>query len=244
VHNRRLCEQELESAVVNLEPGLNARLFPWLQPGSPERRPRGAIRWPGGHTFLMWPTSDCRDSQAPLDCAMFLLKAPLPRIPRQPVVGHIKTVWPSGSYRLSRLSASSGGPGCSQGKKRVFKPNSNLTTIASSSCSNNLELRLANSPPTPHQRLHSGHWIFYDLLPRHRGGYVPTAPSGRQMGHIRTGQFKKYGVRRSKTAIRPARRRWCRCEDPRTSTTKKMIRSTINTGPRQKGIGLQLVFVA
>jgi hypothetical protein len=30
---------------------------------------------------------------------------------------------------LSRLSTSSGEPGCSQGKKRAFKPDSKLTTI-------------------------------------------------------------------------------------------------------------------
>ena len=48
------------------------------------------------------------------------------------------------------------------------------------------------APPgqfSPHKRLHSGHGILYDHSPRHRGDYVPTAPSGRQMGHIRTGQL-------------------------------------------------------
>ncbi len=146
MHNRRLCEQELESIVVNLESGLKARFLPWLQPGSPEEADRRDKRARGAHSFnvaherLPWHT------RAPelLDCALFLLKAP-PRTPRQPVVGHIKKVCPSGrlisyrpSYLLSRLSASSGGPGCSQGKKRVFKTGSNLTTIASSSCPNNL----------------------------------------------------------------------------------------------------------
>ena len=60
-----------------------------------------------------------------------------PCVPRQSLVGHIKKVCPR-RPSLSRLSASSGEPGCSQGKKRVFKTGSNLTTIASSSCSHNL----------------------------------------------------------------------------------------------------------
>jgi hypothetical protein len=40
VHNQRLCEQELESIVVNLESGLKARFLPWLQSGSPEEADR------------------------------------------------------------------------------------------------------------------------------------------------------------------------------------------------------------
>jgi hypothetical protein len=54
VHNRRLCEQELESIVVRLESGLKARFLPWLHPGSPEEAdsPIGAIRWPERATLF------------------------------------------------------------------------------------------------------------------------------------------------------------------------------------------------
>ena len=59
----------------------------------------GALRTkegPRGHTFFMWPTSDCLGTQGPLEFALFLLNAP-PRTPRRPVVGHIvKKVCPSG----------------------------------------------------------------------------------------------------------------------------------------------------
>jgi hypothetical protein len=58
---------------------------------------------------------------------------------RLSLVGHIKRVCPPRPV-LSRLSASSGEPGCIQGKKRAFKPDSKLTTIDSSSCSHNLRL--------------------------------------------------------------------------------------------------------
>jgi hypothetical protein len=84
----------------------------------------------GGHTFLMWPTSDCLDSQGPLDCAVFLLKAPLGYQGSRSWATLTNCAPPA---VLSRLSASSGEPGCSQGKKRVF-----ITTNASSSCSNSL----------------------------------------------------------------------------------------------------------
>jgi hypothetical protein len=60
------------------------------------RRPIGAIRRPGGHTFLMWPTSDCLDSQGPLDCAMFLLKAPLGYQGSRSWATIKKVWWPSG----------------------------------------------------------------------------------------------------------------------------------------------------
>jgi hypothetical protein len=75
------------------------------------------------------------DSQGPLDCAMFLLKAPLGYQGSRSWATFKKCAPPA---VLSRQSASSGGPGCSQGKKRVFKTGSNLRTIASSFCSNNL----------------------------------------------------------------------------------------------------------
>ena len=95
MHNRSLCEQELESIVVNLESGLKARFLPWLQPGPPEEADRRDKEGPRGHTFFMWPTSDCLGTQGPLEFALFLLNAP-PRTPGRPVVGHIKKVCPSG----------------------------------------------------------------------------------------------------------------------------------------------------
>jgi hypothetical protein len=54
------------------------------------------------------------------------------------IMTYVKLRAPQGTRHPKRFSASSGGPGCSQGKKRVFKTGSNLTTIASSSCSHNL----------------------------------------------------------------------------------------------------------
>ena len=62
MHNRRLCEQELESIVVNLESGLKARFLPWLQPGPPEeadrrdKTARGAHFFNAAHERLPWHT--------------------------------------------------------------------------------------------------------------------------------------------------------------------------------------------
>ena len=51
MHNRSLCEQELESIVVNLESGLKGRFLPWLQPGSPEEADRRDKEGPRGTLF-------------------------------------------------------------------------------------------------------------------------------------------------------------------------------------------------
>jgi hypothetical protein len=58
-----------------LELVLKAHFLPWLQPAALLSRPIGAIRRPGGHTFMMWPTSDCLGTPGPLDldCVLFLL---------------------------------------------------------------------------------------------------------------------------------------------------------------------------
>ena len=53
MHNRRLCEQELESIVVNLESVFKGAIFFLGYSRALLRRPIGAIRRPGGHTFYM-----------------------------------------------------------------------------------------------------------------------------------------------------------------------------------------------
>jgi hypothetical protein len=93
---------------------------------------------------MMWPASAClgaHNKQAnkgpwTARCSA-LLKAPL---------GHqgsrswatLKKNALGPYFRAYRPPQESRGPGCSQGKKRVFKTGSNLTIISSSSCSNNL----------------------------------------------------------------------------------------------------------
>jgi hypothetical protein len=53
-----------------------------------------------------------------------------------------------------------------------------------------LELRLANYPPTKDCTAAMGYCMTsdHDHDTGRGGGYAPKAPSGRQMGHIRTGQ--------------------------------------------------------
>jgi hypothetical protein len=59
-----VCEQELESVVVNLESGLKARFLPWLQPGSPaeeeadrrDKTVRGPHPFNMAHERLPWCT--------------------------------------------------------------------------------------------------------------------------------------------------------------------------------------------
>jgi hypothetical protein len=67
-----------------------------------------------------------------------LVESP-PWIPRLPIVDHTKNVWPSGRLiaPIGLLSPQES-LAAAKAKKRVFKPGSNLTITASSSCSNNL----------------------------------------------------------------------------------------------------------
>jgi hypothetical protein len=97
VHNRRLCEQGLESIVVNLESGLKARFFALA-----DRRDKtagGAHFFNVAHERLPWLT------RAP-GLRDVLVESPPSDTKAAGRGPHYKSVALGPSYRLSRLSAS------------------------------------------------------------------------------------------------------------------------------------------